>query len=186
MNKVSTELFNEFINGENEKVINWRNVDIVVTDTLNLVDAMSFVDEIVDLCFSDDGEYRAELKSFVIDRAVLKFYTNIDIDFNMEDCYSFVCRTDICQSVYENINKLQMESLIHAAEEKINLRAKANIEMLNKNLNELIYDFHGMQDKMLSLFENVNTDDISNLVKAISNSELDESKIVKAYIEQSK
>ena len=84
------------------------------------------------------------------------------------------------------INPEQYNSIITSIENKINNIAQANIEAINQQMNELFNSFDNLQNKLGGLFAGLNSDDITNLTKAIADGGLDNEKLVELYMNKSR
>ena len=56
------------------------------------------------------------------------------------------------------------------------------MQMVFRQFNDVVTSFEGLQDKVGSLFADVNPDDIGKLIGAISDGGISEEKVVQAYI----
>ena len=70
--------------------------------------------------------------------------------------------------------------------EKIEYKINTDIENIKTQIDELYFNSQMMLNKITDIFSEVDSSDIQNLVSAIENSEIDEGKIMKAYIESNK
>ena len=170
-------------NINNVTVINWRDVEITVKHRLDFEDMIRFVDKAVKLCFSEDGEYMPEIKDFVIRSNVLELYANFTLPANIEKQYELVYACDAYKDIMGAIDMQQFNVMLEAIDDKIDNIAQANIEAINKQMNELCADFEALQDKLASLFAGVDSDAIKQLVGAMSNGAIDETKLINAYMD---
>lgn len=169
------------------QTIEWNGKEITIKHTLPFKEMLVFVDSVTKSCFvSDTGTYLPEVKVFAIKCCVLEMYANFTLPSNVEHRYELVYNTDAFDVVLQHINIKQFNEIIDAISEKVENIAQANIENINTQMQEVYSAFDNLQKQFNSIFAGVNAEDISNFMGAISNSGLDETKLVKAYAEQGK
>ena len=184
--KISINTFDKILKTtySNEEIIRWNDLDITINKTLSFKDVLSFVDSVSKSCFTDDnGTYLPEVKDFAIKCCILERYANFSLPQNIEHKYQLIYCTDAVDVVIKYINKTQLEEIISAINDKVDNIAQANIEAINRQMNELYSTFGNLEKQITEMFSGINKDDMTKLVGAISNSNLDEEKLVKAYIE---
>lgn len=166
------------------KTVEWNGVNITIKPTLSLKEMLSFVDNVVQSCFTtEDAAYIPEVKEFVIKCCVLEMYANFTLPTNVERKYDLIYCTDAIDVVMSNINAAQFGEIMEAINDKISNIAQANIESANKQINELYSAFDNIQEQMSSLFAGIGNDEIGKLVGAIAGDKFDEAKLVQAYID---
>lgn len=169
------------------KDIIWNGLEITINKTLSLTDMMKFVDNVTKMCFSEDnGAYLPEIKDFAIKSCILEMYANFSLPDNASERYDLIYSTDVVDTVIDNINRRQFQEVIDAIEDKTANIAQANIEMVNKQMNELYIAFDNLQTQLFGLFDGIEPNDMKNLVGAMSGGTIDEEKFIKAYMEQNK
>lgn len=167
------------------KNVKWNGVEITIKNTLSFKEVLSFVDSVTKSCFTtDNGSYLPEVKEFVIKCCILEMYANFAMPINVERKYDLVYCTDAVNVVMENINRVQLDEIIEAINDKIDNIAQANIEAVNKQMNELYSAFDNLQEQMTGIFAGIGTDEISKLIGAISGDKFDEDKLIQAYIDK--
>lgn len=165
----------------------WHGIEVTVKPTLSFENMMTFVDSVVKSCFtSDTGVYIPEVKDFALKSCILELYANFSMPSNIEHRYNLIYCTDAVEAVKEHINTEQLYEIECAIDEKIEHTAQANIDALNKQMNELYASLNNMQEQFANIFSGVGNDELSRLIGAISDGGLNEEKIVKAYIDNQK
>ena len=86
--------------------------------------------------------------------------------------YDLVYRTDAFATVYAHINVEQFNEICLAVDRKLQYKADANIEAINKQMQTLFDSFEDIEKNLSSLFE------------AIANGQLDEEKLMKSYFDE--
>lgn len=187
--KISINTFDKIVaeNYTPTENLQWHGVDLVIKKTLTLKEVMTFVNTVVKGCFTtDDASYIPEVKDFFIKCCIVDMYTNLSLPDNSEHKYNLIYCSDIIESVLPHINEQQFNEMCQAINDKLKNLAQANIEMVHKQMNELYTSFNALQEKLSSTFSNVNSDDVVKLIGAITGGKLDEDKLVKAYVSQTK
>lgn len=80
----------------------------------------------------------------------------------------------------------QLNELTDAISEKVDNMARANIENINKQMNDVYNAFNELQNHFGQILSGVNAEDVSKLVQSIAEGKIDEDKIVQAYLSQNK
>ena len=186
--KVSAKVLNSIVGKyENSEAFEWNGLTITVKKTLSLNEMLSFVGSTVSSCFDQDtGAYLPEAKDFAVRANIIDMYTDISMPDGIERQYDFLVKTDIVERVLSRVNDEQFARLMKAIDCKISNMASANIQMVFKRLDEAASSFDDLQNKFGNMMSGVNADDLNKLIGAISNGGLDESRIVKAYMDAAK
>lgn len=167
------------------EVFTWNGIEVTVKKNLSLKEMLEFVDSVVKSCFTKDtNTYIPEIMDFTIKVCVLEKYANFTMPNNVTTQYELVYHTDAVDCVLKYINLRQFNEVCVAINKKIENLAQANIEAVNKQMNELYNAFDNLQNKLASLFEGINSEDVRAVAGALANGMLDEEKLVKAYTSQ--
>ena len=187
--KISITSFDKIMRSENTpiEIIEWHGIDVTIRKTLPLKDALIFVDTVAKSCFeSDTGAYMPEIKVFAMKCCILEMYANFTLPSNVEHKYDLVYNTDAVDTVLQYINMRQLNELTDAISEKVDNMAQANIENINKQMNDIYTAFNELQNHFGQILSGVNPDDVSKLVQSITDGKLDEDKLVQAYMAHNK
>lgn len=187
--KISITAFDKIMRNTYTPVetVEWNSVEITIRKSLPLRDVLTFVDTVAKSCFnSETSEYLPEVKVFAIKCCVLEMYANFALPSNVEHKYDLVYNTNAFDTVIEHINMRQLNEIVDAISEKVDNIARANIETINKQMNDIYKAFDGLQNQFTKMFSGISSEDMSGFVQAVSEGKLDEEKLVKAYITQSK
>lgn len=176
--KVSINKLEEAVNSQYKAttIVDWNGLNITINRILSLKSMMTFVDSVIKNCFGkEDGEYRPEVKDFAVRNCIIKHYTNISLPSNIEKRYDLLYRSDLLNTVMNNIDQSQFSAMVRAIEEKLSHLAQANIEAINRQMNELYTSFANL-GKQLS---GVDAEALNGVMNALSNGKIDETKIVR-------
>lgn len=167
--------------------VEWNGLNVIIKHTLTFKETLEFVDSVTKTCFTaSTNTYMPEAKEFAIKSNILEKYTNFTLPNNLEHRYEMIYCTDIIDVVLKNINIAQYTEMIKAIDDKIKNIAQANIEYMNKQLSDLYNAFENLQKHTESIFEGISPDDITSLMKTLTDGSLNESKLVSAYISHNK
>lgn len=165
------------------ETFDWNGIEVTIKKTLSLKEMMEFVDGVVKSCFEKDtNAYIPEIQEFATKVCVLEKYANFTMPSNVESQYVLIYTTDIVKHVLNRINTEQFNEICDAISKKVKNLAQANIEAINRQVNELYVSFDNLQTKFSSLFEGISGDDIHAIAGALANGSFDEEKLVKSYI----
>lgn len=164
------------------KTIQWNGIDITIKHTISFKDVLTFVSNVTNSCFATDGSYLPEVKPFAIKCCVLEMYANFTLPANVEHKYDLVYNTDAFDTVIEHINIRQLNEIVDAISDKVDNVANANIEAINRQMSDIYTAFDGLQKQIGGIFNGLNSEDVLNFMTAVTESKLDEEKLVDAYI----
>lgn len=164
------------------ETFDWNGIEVTVKKNLSLKEMLEFVDSVVKSCFTKDtNAYMPEIKDFATKVCVLEKYANFAMPRNAEAQYTLIYQTDAVERVLSYVNLQQFNEICDAIDKKVENLAQANIEAVNRQMDELYNAFDNLQSQLAGLFEGVNNDDIRAVAGALANGTLDEEKLVKAY-----
>lgn len=177
LDKIAKETFNN-----NVETFEWYGTDIVIKHSIELSDVLEFVNNVVESCFGESGNFIPEVMDFAIKGNILTKYANLTMPENLEHRYDLIYQTDIVDEVCKRINRAQLQEVISSISKKIDYLCSVNASVVQQKLNELVIAFEGMQKQTASLFDNVSNEDIEKLIGAVSGGSISEEKIVEAYM----
>lgn len=183
--KISITALDKVVRETQTPIVNvdWHGVEITVKNTLSFRDVLAFVDSVSKSCFSSaTNAYLPEVKVFAIKCCVLEMYANFSLPANVEHKYDLVYNTDAFDVVLEHINVKQFNEIVDAINEKVKNMAQANAETINKQMNEIYAAFDGLQKQIEGIFSGISPEEISKFINAVSNGELNEDKLIQAYV----
>lgn len=162
----------------------WRGIDVDIKVRLSLMEMMTFVDGVVKSCFTEQSaEYMPEIQDFAIRCSVLETYANFTLPSNIEKRYELAYGCDVYDVILSVIDRAQFDTIMRAIDEKISHLADANIEAINRQVNELYASLSSLEERLSEAFRGIDNESLSGLVDAISNGKLDEEKLVQAYFD---
>lgn len=141
---------------------------INIKSQLTVDEYMSFISNVVECCFNDDGEYIAHAKSLAIGVELIDKYTDLwisDEDLTLEDKSLIIYNTDIIESIKDSVNRFQYTELMNAINSQIEYRIKSSISANENKLNAIISEFENIFNQTKSVVNGMSADDISNLFK---------------------
>lgn len=141
---------------------------INIKSQLTVDEYMSFISNVVECCFDDDGEYIAHAKSLAIGVELIDKYTDLwisDKDLTLEDKSLIIYNTDIIELIKDSVNKFQYTELMNAVNSQIEYRIKSSISANENKLNAIISEFENIFSQIKSIVNGMSADDISNLFK---------------------
>ena len=163
------------------ETLEWNGVEILVKRTLSFDEAMIFVKDVVQGCFSSDGEYIPEVKDFLVKNYIIESYTNVSLPSNTSDRYSLIYKSGLADFIIPHINQSQFKSIMNAVDEKLRNISQANINLVNKKATELFESIESIESQMSDIMSSIGSEDITKLIGAISDGRLDEKKLVDAF-----
>lgn len=187
--KISVTAFEKAIDSFYEPTTNveWNGLTLVIKRHLNLAEVAKFVDVCVKACFNpDDASYAPEAKDLAIRSCIVAFYTNVTLPDNIAKQYELIYHSMILDAITLNVDQIQLNAIIKAIDDKVEHLASANIELVNKQMNDLYGALDGVQKQMSEMFSGVSAEDIKSVMGALTSGGVDEEKLVKAYMANKK
>lgn len=169
---------------EDTEIVEWNGLEVIIQKTLSMDDMLNFVDSVVQTCFdAQTGEYRPEAKDFAMRVNIMTRYANFALpERNVAHQYDIVVRSGAADMILDHINTAQFYEMNRAIDAKIEHKASANIQVLNKKFDEVVTEFENLQDKMTTMFAGVSSDDMKKLTESLANGNFSEEKIVEAMM----
>lgn len=168
------------------KIDQLGDYDVVITDTIDMADALAFVDEVVENVIDFEMDtYYPELVNFLTDAEVLIRYANFKMPSDLSKQYAFIANNrDIVKTVIEYINKEQYAWIVNAIDEKINYMKSLGASTLASQFSELAAKLAEFSEQATTAFEGLSPEELSNAMRTLGNPDaLDEKKIVKAVFD---
>ena len=183
--KISISAFDEVMKTEfdNTAVVDWHGLELAIKRNLSVSEAKGFINGVIDVCLPEGGEYTPELYDIAIRGNVLAYYTNVTIPSSIEHLYDMIYRTDIYNTVLENINTDQFEDMMFVIKEKCHFIINTGINDVNKRLENVVSAFEGIQSTMEEVYSGMSPDDVSSVIKALSDNGFDKDKVVKLVLD---
>lgn len=175
------EIFKRY---QETETVQWNGLDVVIKKNLSMTDMLNFVDSVVNSCFdTQTGEYRPEAKDFAMRANILTRYANFALpERNVEHQYEIAVLSGAADMVLEYVNATQFYEMRCAIDAKIEHKASANIQVLNKKFDDVVTEFENLQNKMSAMFTGVTPDDLKKLAETLANGNFSEEKIVEAMM----
>lgn len=186
--KVSINSLDKVIkeNFTNKASVEWHGLEVAIKHNLSFTEVLEFVNDVVMSCFQDDGDFVPEVMDFAIKSNILSKYANFSLPDKLEHRYEIIYNSDAVDFVCQNINMQQLREITASIDRKISYLCNTNVMNIQKQMMELVSAFEDMQQKTTDMFSNFTPDDLVKIMGAIDDGGLNEEKVVKAYLEQTK
>lgn len=161
------------------KNIEWNGINIEIKSTLSLKEMAQFVSHAVKACFSpEDGSYVPEAKDFAIRALIILLYTNITLPSNQEKMYECLYGSSIVHVVTQELNKLQLDIILDAIDDKIEYLANTHTNEIGKQISKL----GEFGEQLSNMFNGITKEDINNIANAVGDGNIDEEKLMRELI----
>lgn len=164
--------------------IEWRGMEIEIREGISLQEVTILVEGVVRACFDEDDNYRPEVQPFILKDLTIGVFTNIALPSDSNKRYAIIRDTDLFQTVVEYINEEQFYCIKDAIDKRIQYRCQMNISTLSSQVNEVVSTLSDLSKQIDSMFSSVTSEDLQRLVGAMSNGEIDATKLMSAYLEE--
>jgi len=173
---------------QNIEIVDYYGEELAIHKVVSFAVFAEIVRRVSDVCFyPDTGEFLPERMEFAIRLCVINAYTNVRLPEDTEHQYSIIYRTDLWDTVSRYISMAQYNAMVNAIQDTVCVKNDANKAEFDRAVNEVLTQISEVGSQLNEIFGSVSSDDIQNLVNAISAGRIDEEKIVKAVVaEQNK
>lgn len=186
--KVSIAQFDKIMKEQvkEDTTIRWFGAEVKVKRVLPLADMLAFVDDVVKSCFHDTLGFMPEVVDFAIKSNILTKYANFSVPDNLEHRYQMIYATDVVDAVCKEISAVQLQEIVNAINKKIGFLCDSKAAEIEARVNDLLTAMEEIRDKTQDIFDGLTSDDVKNIMDAITNGGVSEEKIVRAYLDQEK
>ncbi len=96
------------------KTITWKSYNIVIKQTLSIDEFMNVIHAVFKDCRVSDSDniVQLELIDFSIKTNIISAYANVELPENLDELYSIVYGTSLYETIYSNVSKIQVQSII--------------------------------------------------------------------------
>lgn len=124
METINPSLITQVANiGNGSRIIpfRWRGLSINVRYSLDLREALAFIDNVMSACTdADTGDFHVEMLDLITRASVVTMFTNIELPVDLETQFKILYWTDLYGEIKARINESQLESLTNTIERYIN------------------------------------------------------------------
>lgn len=184
--KISINAFEKTIkeNFENTVTKDWFGIPVTITKTISFEEVVSFVAEVADNCFLDDGRYIPEAMQALIDCGVVRHYTNISLPTNLSSAYELVMQSGIIDFIMSEINYSQYNNIVLAIRDKVEYACESNTAEFNKAIEKMTVSMNEIQEATKDLFSKISPDDVQKIMGMYGDERSIEERVVEEYIKQ--
>lgn len=183
MNKLSINKVDDVIKGyDNIIVKDWFGNELKIKKNISREEMLAFVSKVVDACFSDTSDYLPENEDAAIRECVLSIYGNVNMPSDESHKYDILYCTSLFDQIMEEIDRSQYCAIIDAIHNKIDAIVEMNVQHIYMEVNQVINSTKALVTEFSNMFNGITSDDVKNMLKAISGGKLDEEKLVEAYL----
>lgn len=184
--KISINAFEKTIkeNFENTVTKDWFGIPVTITKTISFEEVISFVAEVADNCFLDDGRYIPEAMHALIDCGVVRHYTNISLPANLSSAYELVMQSGIIDFIMSEINYSQYNNILLAIRDKVEYACESNAAEFNKAIEKMTVSMNEIQETTKDLFSKISPDDVQKIIGMYGDERSIEERVVEEYIKQ--
>lgn len=172
-------------NMSTETYVDVNGYQVVVKHRVGIAEIIRIVNSVSDACFIGD-EYISGVVDVLTKNFVIKEFTNIDVPEDVEQICAFIYGTDVWNVARGIIDPVQLDVIERSIRKKIEYIINMRGDSINNKCLEFIIKMSDVSDKMNELFDGIEKSDISNILTAISNSKISETKLMRAYTKEKK
>ena len=125
-------------------------------------------------------------KEFAKRSALIAAYTDIELPESPSAQYAFVYGTRCFDYVIENANGEQIADIFNTIDNMIEYRIRVNTDALIGNVMKLYSELDSIVSGMNGVYKDLSAEKMAAFVQAVTDSKLDEEKLVKAIVAENK
>ncbi len=182
--EMATKFVNEFNEQDNVHKVSTPLGNIDVKTVVDSEIARAVVGVIVNACFDEDGTYRPDMIDVSSRICMIAAYTDVEMPESFEDKCTFVLVSGIFEAIVNEINCYQRDAIMRAVDETIRYRIRINTNAIESSLITAAGEMNAVVGQFKEMYSGVSGDDMKALIGAISNTKLDEKKLVNAITDK--
>ena len=169
---------------ENAVTIEWYDRMVRVQKLIDFSTAGAIVKNVADACFDGDGDYNPSIKDYIMRMSIVTMYSDIELPESPEERYAILYGTDLYHIVVDVIDKDQLSEIIDNINDSIRYKIEANKSAIMSDVTKIYSRVEQMIYEFEQVFKGTSADDISALVRSMSDTKLDEKKLVSEILKQ--
>lgn|GEM_PF-1201030 len=138
----------------------WFDIPVTIRRTLPLKEMMEFTNDLVVVCFTENGEFVPEVLDFAIKSGVLTRYGNFELPDDLEKQYWLIYNTGAFDMVIQYINGVQLREFTDAANRKLKYLCDNDIQVFRLKMTELINSINNVQTQTANVLDGLSSEDI--------------------------
>lgn len=183
--KVTKKLVKEVMSGYEPKEVEWKGITFKADYSIDMPKVIEIVKIVTSCCFTEDGEYFYEIAKGLYRFYIVNSYTNLKL-MNFEDTYMMLMQTDLWDTILANVNKEQVEDIWTAIELKFHNIMDFNAKNVEREINNAVASLSQLSEQTVGMFDGINLTEFSAMVGELSEKDLDEEKLMQAYLKHKK
>ena len=158
----------------------YNGLTFLVKPILTIEEMAMMVSNVVESCFSDEGEYYPQVLEYAFRCEIIDRYTNITLPQNINEKY-LLTYSGIIDVIKEKVDNVQLRDIYNAINDKIGYIKQSNVEAISKQIGEIYSIIDGLQDQFGELYQGVDGKDLMKILQSLSENGISEEKLVEAY-----
>ncbi len=160
-------------------------LSVDVRTVLPLEDMVSFVNEVVDACFDEDGNYYPEYQDYMFRRCVLARYGEFRMPSDHRKAYRLIYGTPVYAQILDVIDADQCDELRRVIDRKIEYRKQILLSGERETLMKASAKLEEMSASIASLTEGVDMEAFMRAVSGLSDAlgDMPREQVIHALVE---
>lgn len=175
-NNVSINALERFSSSDHDNVVQrtLKNGDVEISyevrRTLSFEECVKFVEDVVNECVvPNDTLIIPVSKDFMIKKGLMTYYANFTMPTNMVKAFELVTASgDIIEDIESIIDNSQYLMILDSIVERIDFEKKKMLSAQEAKVNHLVKEVASFMDKMASLFENIDGEQMAQFISKMS------------------
>lgn len=160
--------YTDYVNSYERPVhhIDHNGVELDVQETLSFNDALAFGADIVSSCIDQSSStYTPEALDFAVRAGVMEYYAGIPMTDDHESAYRVLYESDWFDTVYEQINQVQLRTIVEQAKKRIEYMKSIFTSTASAQFADVIRQIQSIFDDGKSLIGELSSDKTLDLLE---------------------
>lgn len=163
--------------------VEWLGYTIHIKRFLNFKDMMGFVNGVTSGCFAkSDNSYLPEARDFFFRCYIVESYTNVELPDTLEERNQLIYGSNIVDVILQYIDISQFNAIIDAIDKKVSALVDMKVKQINDEAEFVYQQINNLYTRLSDVFSGIDKGTIQSVVKALSELDIDEKKLVDAVI----
>ena len=164
----------------NEMDVQWEGIDIHITPTISMKSMIEFVEDVVDSCFRESGDYVPQIMDYAIQENIVTRYSNLALPNDLEKKYELLIDTEIADFICQHINQSQFREILKSIDRKLRYLSDTDVQKVRMDIANLFDAFDRMQETVSASIAKLDMDSIAKLSQSFADGNFSTDAVVKA------
>lgn len=187
-NKITVSALQEVYNSmAKEAVVDWNGLELHVKKVLSFEEAIDVVNDVVDACYTEGGEFLPVAMEFALDVRLVEACTNVTLPKDAKKLYEIMYATGLGRAVRNLMNSDQIDDIYNACVDRIeylNAQSHMEVQAQMKKMSDLADSLMGYTSNLVESMQDGSLSKLLDFADRMDGKTTDEA-AVDAYLRRS-